>query len=92
MRRLGAADCGWQAAGAVVQDSIAIRLSDWMTDAALSGTAVEKYELSKIHFEMIDEAVKALRSPVPIQWGRQIVGLIARSSRCTRASPLSPVP
>jgi hypothetical protein len=37
-------------------------LGDWMTDAALSGvTAVEKRELSKIDFEIIDCNIALIR-------------------------------
>ena len=40
---------------------IALLLGDCMTDAALSGViAVEKHELSKIHFEIIDDAFNTL--------------------------------
>jgi hypothetical protein len=45
---------------------IAARLDDRTPEAALSGvTAVEKHELSKIDFEMIEAAFKALLQSRP---------------------------
>jgi hypothetical protein len=51
-----------QAAGTIARSLIALLLGDWMTDAALSGvTAVEKRELSKIDFEIIDCNIALIR-------------------------------
>ena len=45
----------------VARSFIALLLGDWMTNAALSGvTAVEKHELSKTDFEIIDDAFNVL--------------------------------
>src|SRR5262249_5079793 len=59
----GAADRGeyCQAAGAVALGLIALPLDERMTAAALSGVPpMEKHELGKIDFELIDDAFKAL--------------------------------
>jgi hypothetical protein len=61
----GSADRGEhrQAAGAFAQSLIAVLFGGRITDAAfVRSTAMEKHELSKIDFEMIDKAFKAIPS------------------------------
>jgi len=64
----GAADRGeyCQAAGAVALGLIALPLDERMTAAALSGVPpMEKHELGKIDFELIDDAFNALLQSRP---------------------------